>query len=286
MYPTPSRAAATATLAATIAALFSTASHAADQQLDSIVVTATRQATRSNELTSDVSVITRAEIDQAGESTLAQLLARQPGIQYVANGGAGTNSGVFIRGASTNQSIVLIDGLRIGSATTGSAALSRIPLDQIERIEILRGPASSLYGADAIGGVIQIFTRSGEGPTRLNASSGYGSYNTTDTSVGVAGGTDVVSYSVQAGYLDTDGFNASNNRRNVSYNRDRDGYYNKNLSANLAVRPAKGQEIGVSLLASSGTNRYDANDFSALGAAKNYSSDQNVGSYSIYSRNR
>jgi vitamin B12 transporter len=133
--------------------------HAADQQLDSIVVTATRQATRTNELTSDVSVITREEIDQAGETTLAQLLARQPGIQYVANGGAGSNSGVFIRGASTNQSIVLIDGQRIGSATTGSAALSRIPLNQIERIEILRGPASSLYGADAIGGVIQIFTR-------------------------------------------------------------------------------------------------------------------------------
>ena len=286
MYPNPSCAAATATLAATIAALFSTAPHAADQQLDSVVVTATRQATRSNELTSDVSVITRAEIDQAGESTLAQLLARQPGIQYVANGGAGTNSGVFIRGASTNQSIVLIDGQRIGSATTGSAALSRIPLDQIERVEILRGPASSLYGADAIGGVIQIFTRGGEGPTRLNASSGYGSYNTTDTSVGVAGGTDVVSYSVQAGYLDTDGFNASNNRRNASYNRDRDGYYNKNLSANFSVRPASGQEIGVNLLASSGTNRYDANDFSALGAAQNYSSDQSVGSYSIYSRNR
>jgi outer membrane cobalamin receptor len=111
----------------------------------------------------------------------------------------------------------------------------------------------------------------------LNASSGYGSYNTTDTSVGVAGGTDVVSYSVQAGYLDTDGFNASNNRRNASYNRDRDGYYNKNLSANFSVRPARGQEIGVNLLASSGTNRYDANDFSALGAAQNYSSDQNVG---------
>jgi outer membrane cobalamin receptor len=82
---------------------------------------------------------------------------------------------VFIRGANTNQSIVLIDGQRIGSATSGSAALSRIPLDQIERIEILRGPASSLYGADAIGGVIQIFTRRGEGPCRVNASTGYGS---------------------------------------------------------------------------------------------------------------
>ena len=128
-------------------ALFPAAGYADDLQVDPIVVTATRQATRTSELTSDVSVITRDEIDQAGESTLAKLLARQPGIQYVENGGAGTNSGIFIRGANTNQSIVLIDGQRIGSATSGSPALSRIPLDQIERIEILRGPASSLYGA-------------------------------------------------------------------------------------------------------------------------------------------
>jgi hypothetical protein len=191
MHPIPARSRCRGTFTATVAALVSTALHAADTQLDPIVVTATRQATRTNELTSDVSVITREEIDQAGESTLAQLLARQPGIQYVANGGAGSNSGVFIRGANTNQSIVLIDGQRIGSATTGSAALSRIPLDQIERIEILRGPASSLYGADAIGGVIQIFTRRGEGPVRVNASTGYGSYHTTDTSVGIAGGTDL-----------------------------------------------------------------------------------------------
>jgi vitamin B12 transporter len=286
MHPRKPRAACAVTFAASVAAWSSTPAYAEEQQLDPIVVTATRQATRSNELTSDVSVITREEINQAGDSTLAQLLARQAGVQYVANGGTGTNSGVFIRGAAANQSIVLIDGQRIGSATTGSAALSRIPLDQIERIEILRGPASSLYGADAIGGVIQIFTRSGEGPARVNARTGYGSYNTTDTSVGIAGGTDLVSYSVQAGYVNTDGFNAINNRNSLYYNRDQDGYYNRNLSASFAVRPAKGQEVGVNVLVSNGTNQYDANDFSALGAAKNYSSDQNLGTYSIYSRNR
>ncbi|MEF8697819.1 MAG: TonB-dependent receptor [Candidatus Accumulibacter sp. UW26] len=282
MHPNPARAASAATLA--LASVCSTAAFAADPQLDPIVVTATRQATRSDELTSDVSVITREEIDQAGESTLPQLLARQPGIQYTANGGAGTNSSIFIRGAGSNQSIVLIDGQRIGSATTGSTALSRIPLNQIERIEILRGPASSLYGADAIGGVVQIFTRRGEGPARVSASTGYGSYDTSDTSVGIAGGSDLVSYSVQAGYSNTDSFNAIHNRSNAAYNRDRDGYYNSNLSANLAVRPAKGQEIGVNLLVSKGTNQYDASW--PLGAAAAYSSDQTVGSYSIYSRNR
>ncbi|HRF74915.1 MAG TPA: TonB-dependent receptor plug domain-containing protein, partial [Accumulibacter sp.] len=286
MHQSRPRAARTSTFVALLGGLFSTAAHAADQQFDPIVVTATRQATRSNELTSDVSVITREEIDQAGQSTLEQLLARQPGIQYTANGGPGTNSGVFIRGASSNQSIVLIDGLRIGSATNGSAALARIPMDQIERIEILRGPASSLYGADAIGGVIQIFTRQGAGPARVNASTGYGTYGTTDTTVGVSGGTELVSYSVQAGYLDTGSFNAVHNKNNIFYDPDNDGYRNSNLSANFSVRPATGQEIGVNLLASDGTNQYDSNDFSARGAAKNYNSDQTIGSYSIYSRNR
>ncbi|MBE2257475.1 MAG: TonB-dependent receptor [Rhodobacteraceae bacterium] len=276
----------TAALFVLAGGLLSAAANAADQQFDPIVVTATRQATRSNELTSDVSVITREEIDQAGQSTLEQLLARQPGVQYTANGGPGTNSGVFIRGASSNQSIVLIDGQRIGSATTGSAALARIPMDQIERIEILRGPASSLYGADAIGGVIQIFTRQGAGPTRVNASTGYGTYGTTDTTVGVSGGTELVSYSLQAGYLDTGSFNAVHNKNNSFYNPDDDGYRNSNLSANFSVRPATGQEIGVNLLASDGTNQYDSNDFSARGAARNYNSEQTIGSYSIYSRNR
>ncbi|EXI82030.1 MAG: Outer membrane cobalamin translocator [Candidatus Accumulibacter appositus] len=266
--------------------LFPAAGNAADQLLDPIVVTATRQATRANELTSDVSVITREEINEAGQSTLEQVLSRQAGIQYTANGGPGTNSGVMIRGASSNQSIVLIDGQRIGSATTGSAALARIPLDQIERIEILRGPASSLYGADAIGGVIQIFTRKGEGPTRLNASTGYGTYGTTDTTVGVSGGTDLVSYSLQAGYLDTGGFNAIHNKSDIYYNPDDDGYRNSNGSASFALRPAAGQEIGVNLLASDGSNQYDSNDFSAVGANKNYTNDQLLESYSIYSRNR
>ena len=286
MHPSHARAHSAAKLLTLVAVFLSTAASSADLPLDPIVVTATRQPTRSNELMSDVSVITREEIEQAGETSLAQLLARQPGIQYIANGGAGSNSGVFIRGAANNQSILLIDGQRVGSATNGSPALSRIPLDQIERIEILRGPASSLYGADAIGGVIQIFTRRGEGPPRVNASTGYGSYQTSDTTVGVSGGTDLVSYSVQAGYIDTRGFSAVHNKQDSNYNPDRDGYYNRNLSASFAVRPAKDQEIGANLLASQGTNQYDANDFGPLGAAPNYNSDQTVSSYSLYSRNR
>jgi vitamin B12 transporter len=281
MHPNKNRAPAAAIVTTLITTLFSNTPFAADTELAQVVVTATRQAVRVNELMADVSVIEREEIEQAGQSTIEQLLARQSGIQYTANGGPGTNSGVFIRGASPKQSIVLIDGQRFGSATSGDAALSRIPLSQIERIEILRGPASSLYGADAIGGVIQIFTKRGDGAARLNASTGYGSYRTSDSSLGVSGGSELVSYSLQAGQYDTDGFSAIHNKKNSSFNRDRDGYRNNSLTGSLSVRPSAGHELGLNFLTSEGNNRYDSSP-----KIKDYKNDQNVTSYSIYTRNR
>ena len=253
------------------------ATAADNSQNESIVVTATRQATRANELMSDVSVISREEIEAAGQSTLEQVLARQPGIQYQANGGPGASSGVFIRGASPKQSIVLIDGQRTSSATSGDTALSRIPLSQIDRIEILRGPASSLYGADAIGGVIQIFTKRGEGPVQFTASTGFGTDRTSDSSVGVSGNSDVISYSLRAGYYETKGFNARNTST-TGVDKDDDGYRNSNYTANFSMRPAQGHEIGVNFFSSSGKSDYDGK--------ADMVSDQGVSSYSMYSRNK
>ena len=96
-------------------------------------------------------------------------------------------SGVFLRGANTTQTLVLVDGIRLTSSTSGATALEAIPLDQIERIEVLRGPASSLYGADAIGGVIQVFTRRGTEESSANLSAGYGTYSTRTITGGVSG---------------------------------------------------------------------------------------------------
>lgn len=268
----------TASILALLNALPATA---AERETDAVVVTATRQATRANELLSDVSVITREDIENAGQSTLEQLLARQPGIEYSANGGPGASSNIYVRGANSNQSIVLIDGLRVGSASTGSFAFSRIPLAQIERVEILRGPGSSLYGADAIGGVIQIFTRRGDGQTRYNASTGYGTHNTTDTSAGFSGGSDTVSYSLQAGHYQTNGINSRINPAGSSYNPDRDGYRNSNFSGSLSFRPASGHEFGLNVLNSNGISRYDSTPKSS-----DFTIDQNISSYSAYSRNR
>ena len=266
-------------LAVLLANSFITAASAVDEA--AVVVTATRQAMRANELLSDVSVITREDIEQAGQTTLEQLLARQPGVEYVANGGPGTNSSIFIRGASTKQTIVLIDGLRIGSASSGDVAFARIPLAQVERIEILRGPASSLYGADAIGGVIQLFTRHSEGATRFSASAGYGTNNTTDASAHFAAGNEAVSYNLQVGHFQTDGFNAIRNSRNGSFNPDRDGYRNSNIGGSVVLHPAAGHEIGLNLLHSEGVSKYDSTP-----KASDFANDQTIDAYSAYARNR
>ncbi|MBN9420936.1 MAG: hypothetical protein BGO63_09195 [Candidatus Accumulibacter sp. 66-26] len=272
-----------ATLAALLATVFPPTGQAADKpssELGQVVVTATRQATRSNELLSDVSVIERETIEQAGQTTLVELLAQQPGIEYSANGGPGANNAIFIRGANSNHTLLLIDGQRVGSVSTGAADFSRLSLNQIERIEILRGPASSLYGADAIGGVIQIFTKRGEGPARINASAGYGTYGTTDASLGIAGGNDVVSYSLQTGHYETRGFSAIRNTASSNYNPDRDSFRNQSINGSLALRPAQGHEIGLNFLSGNGTSHYDN------GLGNDPSNDQSVSNFSLYSRNR
>lgn len=120
--------------------------------LPPIVVTASRTDQSLLDLLADVTWIGPEEIARSGVDSLAQLLQRQPGAEIVSTGGPGSTSGVFLRGANSDQTLVLVDGMRIGSSTTGAAALEAIPLAQIDHIEILRGPASSLYGADAIGG--------------------------------------------------------------------------------------------------------------------------------------
>ncbi|PKO50874.1 MAG: TonB-dependent receptor, partial [Betaproteobacteria bacterium HGW-Betaproteobacteria-2] len=150
------------TIAGLICLLFTTPVSAADNiHLDELVVTASRTEQSRDNLLRDVTVISREEIERAGAASLPDLLRSQPGVQISTNGGAGTASSIFLRGTNDQHLVVLVDGLRINSATLGSTSFETLPLGQIERIEILRGPASSLYGADAIGGVIQIFTRKG-----------------------------------------------------------------------------------------------------------------------------
>jgi vitamin B12 transporter len=212
--------------------------------LNPVVVTATRTAQPLSEILADLTVIQAEEIIRSGVQSLPQLLQRQPGVEVTINGGPGATSGAYLRGANSAQTLVLIDGLRVGSSSTGATSLEAIPLDQIERIEILRGPASSLYGADAIGGVIQIITKRAKGDAWGGSiSGGYGTYDTRNGVATLNGSMGPLRFSVTGGGTRSSGFNSLVNPDNFSYNPDRDGYSTQNAGANAVFTWAPDQEV-------------------------------------------
>lgn len=228
--------------------------------LPPVAVTAARAPQPILDLLADVTVIGPDEIQRSGVQSLAELMQRQPGAEIVQNGGPGSTSGVFLRGANTAQTLVLIDGLRIGSSTSGQTALEAIPLSQIDHIEILRGPASSLYGADAIGGVIQVFTRRGTEVLSGNLSAGYGTYATSDITGGVSGSAGPARFSVQADARRSSGFNAIVNPANFSYDPDSDGYREASISASGAFTYAPDQTLTAQYFRSRLNAQFDAGD--------------------------
>ncbi|MBM2885606.1 TonB-dependent receptor [Chromobacterium phragmitis] len=238
------------------------AAHAADVPEfagDPVIVTASRIAQPLSKTLADATVITRDEIEQSGAQTLQQVLSRQAAISITANGGPGTNSSIFMRGTNSNHTVVLVDGVRISSATSGTTAMQNIPLAQIDHIEILRGPASSLYGADAIGGVIQIFTRKGEGEPRVNAAVEAGSRGTGKLTAGVDGKTGNTAYSLQVSHDQSDGFSATNALNQYSYNPDKDGYRNDSYSANVTQTLAPGHDLTLRLFQTFARADFDQN---------------------------
>jgi len=276
----PVAALAAILVAATEASAQNTATRSA--VLDPVVVTAARTSQPIADVLADITVIGADEILRSGVQSLAELLQRQPGVEILQNGGPGSVSGALIRGANRGQTLVLIDGLRAGSSSAGSTTLEAIPLDQIDRIEILRGPASSLYGADAIGGVVQVFTKQAQGQGIVaNASAGYGTYNTAALSAGLSGTTGPLRYSLQAGGRRSDGFNAIVNPENFSYNGDRDGFSTKNLSASGSWTWAAGQELAAQYFGNRLNSQFD-------GGAPSFDDRTitTVQEWSVVSRNR
>ena len=236
-----------------------TPSPAAPAPAATVLVTASRSPQMLADVISDSVVIGAEDIAAAGAGSIVDLLQRQRGIEIARNGGAGTSASVFMRGANSNQNIVLVDGVRIGSSTTGAANWSALPLSAIDHIEIVYGPLSALYGADAIGGVIQIFTKTGHGAPALTALAGYGSDNTRqfDASVaGATGGAHSISYAISAASERADGFSATR-PGSSSYNADRDGYDKRSIAAQLRYQLADGVELGAALLHSELDSQYD-----------------------------
>ena len=240
------------------------ASASAQTTLQPIVVSGSREPQPLERVTADVVVIDAERIRNSTADSVEDLLRREAGMQLGRNGGPGKSSSTFIRGAASNSVVVLIDGVRIGSATLGQAQFEGISLAQIDHIEVLRGPGSSLYGADAVGGVVQIFTRRGEGAPAIHANAAAGSYRSYEAGVGVSGGQQGFDYAVSL---------ARDSSRGVStlkpgdqfgnYNADRDGHKRDSALFKLGYTPAPGHRIGLSWNQSRLDSQYDASEFLA-----------------------
>lgn len=208
-----------------------------------VVVTAQRTSMPVAESLAAVSVITRADIESAGAHDLVDLLRRETGVDVVRGGGFGQQTSVFLRGSNSNHLLVLIDGVRVASVNVGGYAWEHLPLGQIERIEIVRGPRAALYGSDAIGGVIQIFTRPANGvETGLRV----GSHDTYGIDAGVGFSSARGSLGLRAGHTDSRGINATT-PSNFSFDPDRDGFLARNLQLSGSL-PLSGQMLSLRAL--------------------------------------
>lgn len=218
------------------------------------MVTATRTEQPLADLVADVTVIDRSEIERGGATGLADVLVRVPGIEMIRNGGPGNRTDVYIRGAETRFTAVFVDGVRVDSQSTGGAPWEAIPLAQIERLEIVRGPAGAVYGSDALGGVIQIFTRKGQGPLAPYAGIGLGSYGTRKWEAGFSGAEGQFDYALGVAREASSGFNA---RPVSTQNPDDDGYVSESLSGRLGWQLNAAHRLEASMLSSNLDAQYD-----------------------------
>lgn len=253
MHPTP--------LALALGLLFASSAYAdtlPEFVGDTIVVTPTRTPEKASAVVGDITVITAQEIAAAGQTSLVELLQAQPGVEVAQQGGPGTLAAVRIRGGNSNQTLVLVDGLRVGSATAGTTPLENIALDQVERIEILRGPASSLYGADAVAGVIQIFTKQGHGTPRPSVTVGVGNHGLLQGQVNYGGETGNTRFSLGAGYSRTDGGFSAARPGTYGYNPDQDGDEKRSVHLNVEQTIDDRNQIGLTAMANRDFVDYDA----------------------------
>ncbi len=249
-----------AALPLALAAAFPLSSFAQTAQapaLSETVITATRIAVPITDVLADVSVITREVLDRAGPGSLRDVLAQLPGVQFTANGSHRSNTGIFLRGASASQTIVLIDGVRVGSATSGGASFENMPIERIERIEVLRGAASALYGPDAVGGVIQIFTRAPTERVSVNATFGAGSDGVVNTGASVRGSVSVIGYSFGISSEQAAGISTRNNQASTDFNPDDDAFRSTSLDAKLTAQVHKNHLLTLSLLQSKTDLQFD-----------------------------
>jgi vitamin B12 transporter len=258
-----------------------------------IVVTATRTAQSQADALPFTTVISREEIQASQAVDLPTLLRREAGIQFTQNGGIGQSSGLFVRGAETRQTLVLLDGVPLTKQdATGTVSIEHLMLDQIDHVEIVRGNVSSIYGSSAIGGVIQVFTRRGNGPPQVTAEVEAGSRKTTRLAAGVTGGTggsgslgglDGVRYALNVSNFRTGGFSSLNPAQVPDANPDRDGYRNSSVAGSVSKDFGTDHQVGAQLSATRGRFEFD----SSFGSPTDVHTGQtDVETMAIYTRNR
>ncbi|WP_372760372.1 TonB-dependent receptor domain-containing protein [Pseudoalteromonas sp.] len=219
------------TLGVAISAALSFSVSATEQPIEKITVTANKFEQSINNVLASVVLIERSDIERSNVRDLPSLLATQVGFQINANGGFGQNSGVSLRGSGTRHTLVLVDGVRTGSATLGYTAISNIALNSIERIEIVKGSRAAVYGSDALAGVINIITRKATSLT-LDATFGSDAYQNYQIAGTHASGATTASFN--AGIEKTDGFDVL---QGVA--ADEDDYKNKNIGFNISYVDAQ-----------------------------------------------
>jgi vitamin B12 transporter len=219
------------------------------------VITASRYAQTTDQTLAAVTVINKEEIEASQTQSVAELLKdRVPGMDFLTTGGTGHVTSAFLRGTNSDHVLFMIDGNIIGSATTGAAQLELIPLEQIDHIEVIRGPRSALYGSDAIGGIIQVFTKTGT--DQQSASVMYGSHSTRAATANINLKGDRTQLNISANHYKTDGFNVTNDNED-----DDDGYTSNAVSLNVKHSISNNSNIHARIFRAEGETEFDNDSF-------------------------
>jgi vitamin B12 transporter len=225
--------------------------------LNPVIVTGTLSEQYLSDALASVTLISRDEIEKSQSASLADLLQGEAGIEFGRNGGIGSTTSFFLRGQASKNIAVYVDGVRSPVDQVGAIQITDFPLAQIEKIEILRGNASALYGDAAIGGVINIFTRQGSGPPKPHASVSIGSHGYQEVTAGYGGVIKTYKFNLQLGSQKSTGFSAMNTDQKTLANPDADGQMAQYFSLNLEKKIAANTSLGLRLNHSNSENQYD-----------------------------
>ena len=235
------------------------AQQSAQPTLEPVVVTATRTPIPISQVLADVTVISKEEIERQASGTMVDLLSHVAGFQVSRNGGPGADGNVYMRGGESRHIAVLVDGVRVDTQNaSGGASWQMLNLSQIDRVEIVRGPVSALYGSDAISGVVQIFTKKGKGPASVDLGMSAGELGFAKADASLSGAAGMFDYAVSASKERSDGFSARTNVVPGTQAADRDGYTTTGGSVRLGFAPVAAHRLEAVVTQQHLDSRYDS----------------------------